>query len=139
MNSPKKLAALTAGVLTLGAVLGWAAESGNLLSSTEEPAAVTLQAQGAPDGSVSGTIRNGTDGTVRNVRVLVRHDWLWQNEFNPGTDDPGRVETVTVTEAIAPGTSHTFTYQPSPALPARGDGNFVTHAELGAYEVVTGG
>jgi hypothetical protein len=139
MHSHKKLAARAAGVLALTAALGAGAESANLLSSTEEPGTVSLQAEGGADGTVNGTIRNGTGGTLQNIQVLVRHDWLWQDEYNPGADDPARLETMTVTETIAPGATHTFTYQPSPALPSRTDGRFVTRAELGAYEVVTGG
>src|SRR5947199_10780414 len=44
----------------------------------------------AEDGAVSGVVVNNTGHEIQNVKLLVRHDWLWANEFSPGQDNPGR-------------------------------------------------
>lgn len=98
---------------------------------------VELQAvQARPDGSVSGEVVNKTGHPVRNVQLMVIHDWLWANEFNPGSDDAGTVGSVTVAGDIAAGSSKTFSYAPSPALPDRRDGSFLTHVTVSGYQSV---
>jgi hypothetical protein len=41
------------------------------------------------DGNVSGEIHNRSSRTLRDVELLIRHTWFWNNEFKPGKDDPG--------------------------------------------------
>lgn len=135
-------ASRTTRVLTaalLATAMAATAQAGNLLSSAQQPPAVTLEANASPDLSVSGTVRNASDVTVSNVEVVVHHNWLWRDEYNPGSDDPGFSETVTITEEIPAGGSHEFTYEPSRSVPQRDDGRFVTHVSVGGYQTISGG
>jgi len=39
---------------------------------------------------VSGKVVNNSGKPVRDVQILVKYVWLWNNERKPGTDSPGR-------------------------------------------------
>jgi hypothetical protein len=90
---------------------------------------VVQDVQSTPD-VVTGTVVNATPQPVRDVRLLVRDDWLWRNERHPGTDNPGRAATVTLREEIPPGSRVRFTYRRDTPLPARGDGRFETDVDV---------
>ena len=82
------------------------------------------------DGAVSGTLVNTSGHRLKEVRLLVRHDWLWRDEFHPGTDSPGTAGYYVVPQEIPPGGSVTFSYRPDPPLPRRSDGTFQTTVEV---------
>jgi hypothetical protein len=82
------------------------------------------------DRVVSGTIINSSDKTLRDVRLQIRHQWLWNNEFHPGTDDPGRTEFHTLPGEIPSGARAEFTYRMDSLLPERSDGRFQTQVEV---------
>lgn len=77
---------------------------------------------------VSGVLVNPSSEVVRNVRLMVRHAWLWNNERHPGANSLGRAAFYTVPGPIPPGTSIPFTYQEP--LPARPDGHFRSTVEI---------
>jgi len=87
----------------------------------------------AEDGAVSGVVVNNTGHEIQNVKLLVRHDWLWANEFSPGQDNPGRAIVHTVEENIPPGGQVPFTYHPESPLPQRSDGRFQTSVVVVGY------
>lgn len=78
------------------------------------------------DGIVSGVVVNNSGYRLQNVELLIRYGWLWQDEFSPGQNDPGRVVRYVVPEQIQPGAHVSFTYRPESPLPRRSDGRFVT-------------
>jgi len=78
------------------------------------------------DSVVTGTVVNRSATTVRDVKVAIRHKWLWNNEMHPGTDDPSRADFVMVPGPIPPGGQQDFTYRLATPLPARSDGRFDT-------------
>jgi len=82
------------------------------------------------DGAVSGTLLNTSGHRLKEVRLLVRHDWLWRDEFHPGPDSPGTAGYYVVPQEIPPGGSVTFSYRPDPPLPRRSDGTFQTTVEV---------
>jgi len=82
------------------------------------------------DGAVSGTLVNTSGHRLKEVRLLVRHDWLWRDEFHPGTDSPGTAGYYVVPQEIPPGGSVSFSYRPDPPLPRRSDGTFQTTVEV---------
>jgi hypothetical protein len=86
--------------------------------------------------TVHGTIVNNSHRPLREVRLLIRHAWLWKNERNPGHDNPGRTEPYVVAEEIPAGGTKDFTYVISPPLPERSDGRFVTTVELVGFTEV---
>jgi hypothetical protein len=81
---------------------------------------------------MTGVLSNGGARPVRDVRLLVRHTWLWKNERHPGppTDNPGRSSYYMVDGEVPPGGDLRFRYVPSPPLPVRTDGSFATTAEI---------
>ena len=83
-----------------------------------------------PDGAVMGTIVNRSSSTVRDVRLLIRHNWLWKNETHPGEESLGRVAYHIVPAEIPPGDSVEFSYHADPPLPERSDGRFETTVEI---------
>src|SRR5262245_6071195 len=87
-------------------------------------------------GEVSAKLVNNSSHPLRDVRVLIRHAWLWKNERKPGDNNPSRAVYHVEPDPIAPGSEHTFAYQPAPPLPARRDGHFVTTAEVIGYSQV---
>jgi hypothetical protein len=79
---------------------------------------------------VSGELVNTSSHLVRDVRLLVRHTWLWDAERAPGEDSPGRASYHTVPESIPPGGRLAFNVEPTPPLPARTDGRFEPSVEI---------
>ena len=68
--------------------------------------------------------------TVRDVRLLFHHTWLWADEFHPGEDSPGRADYYTVRNELPPGGTVEFSYRPEPPLPDRGDRRFETTVDV---------
>jgi hypothetical protein len=82
------------------------------------------------ESSVSGTVVNNTDKVLRNVQLMIRRSWLWDDEFHPGSNDPSRTEYYTVPQDVPPGGQVPFTYRSdSPVLDDRG-GHFVTDVKV---------
>ncbi len=77
------------------------------------------------NGNVSGTLVNRTGLTLRDVKLQIDYAWLWQNDFKPGEDNPGRTVYITAPGEIQPHGESAFSYQPSPPLASPGGGRFV--------------
>jgi len=73
---------------------------------------------------------NASSHPLRDVTLLVRYAWLWNNERHPGKDTVSRVAYVTVPGELRPGESKTFTYQPDRPLPVRRDGRFAPQVDV---------
>jgi len=87
---------------------------------------------------VSGVLINESPQIARDVQLLIRQTWMWNNERHPGADSPGRAEFYTVRTVIPPHGTTAFTYDTGP-LPQRTDGHFETHVQVvGFTEVGTG-
>ena len=89
-----------------------------------------------PDGSIAGDLVNKSSELVRDVRLLVRYDWRWEDERNPGEDSPGRSLYVTVGGDLPALGTLPFEYTPSPPLPSRDDGRFAPSVEVAGYTEV---
>jgi hypothetical protein len=83
-----------------------------------------------PNGTISGTIVNRTGLVVRDVKLMIDYAWVWNNDFRPGDDSPGRTVYITAPAEIPPHGQGSFTYQPSPPLPSRTDGHFVPSVHI---------
>jgi hypothetical protein len=106
-----------------------------VLPSFEASQAVVIRDLIAKDGAVSGAVVKNSSKTVRDVKLLVRQDWLWNDESHPGTDSPGRTLSVTLRQDIAPHASAPFSFQTPPSAP-RSDGGFVTTVEITGFSEV---
>jgi hypothetical protein len=128
--------------LLLGVILTpWAkpALAQNVASQQQAASVLPIENLAVQDGTVSGTIRNKSPNTVRDVQLFVRYTWLWANEFHPGKDNPSEVFYPTVSGEIAPGGSLPFKFTPSSPLPKRSGGKFAppTVSVAGFSQVVS--
>ncbi len=89
-----------------------------------------------PGGRVSGVLHNASPRVIRDVRLLMRHVWLWNKERAPQRDNPGRSAYYVVRGDIPPGGNAPFSYKPEPPLPTRPDGHFETSAEVVGFTEV---
>ncbi len=135
----KPYAIMCAGATAL-ALMVWAAPAcaqgrATIVNPAEANQNITVGDVQSHDGAVSGTIFNHSSEPVRDVRLLIDHVWLWNNERHPGEASPGRTDFYTVRGEIAPGGNLPFTYQ-GPALAGRGDGHFETQVQVTEFTQV---
>jgi hypothetical protein len=79
---------------------------------------------------VSGVLVNRSGRLLRDVRLRIRHQFLWNRERHPGRDDPSRVTYATIAGEIPPGGRMPFETPLDAPLPARADGRFRTWVEV---------
>jgi len=111
-------------------------EAAILLSADTAAEIVSVRGVTVREGDVSGDLINKSRGLVRDVQLQITYRWLWNDEFHPGKDDPGRTVYYTVEKEIPPGQSIGFAYKPSPPLAARTDGVFITTVSVAGYSQV---
>lgn len=108
------------------------------LSPAQAAALVAVTDVQMHDGWISGHLVNRSPNPVRNVELLVRHAWRWNDEHHPGEHDPGRASFFTVEGEIAPRASVPFQYRESRPLPTRSDGHFHTSVQVIRFAEVGG-
>ena len=91
------------------------------------------------NGTISGTIVNRSGLTVRDVKLMINYAWVWNNDFRPGENSPGRTVYITAPAAIPPQGQGSFTYQPPEPLPSETDGHFVPQVQVVGFTQITGG
>lgn len=82
------------------------------------------------DSGIDAVLENRSAHVLDNVVIVVRYDWLWKDDLNPGEHNPGWVEYVTVDQRLMPGERIPFVYTPRSPLPQRDDGWFAPSAEV---------
>ncbi len=107
--------------------------SATLLSADDVAQVVDVRNVTVKEGMVSGELVNKSSRPLRDVQLLIRYTWLWNNEFRPGKDDPGMAVYYTVEQEISPGRTVSFTYKPSFPLPSRPDGHFETTVSVAGF------
>lgn len=95
--------------------------------------AVSIRNLSVKDGVVSGELVNNSSRTLRDVQLLIRSTWLWNNEMHPGADSPGDAVYYTVEGDIPPGGNKPFTYRPASPLPSRADGHFEVVVSIAGF------
>lgn len=113
-----------------------AARSDEVMTDAQVAAKVVVRDVRVRQGVVSGLLVNRLTKPLRDVRLLIRYQWVWANERKPGDDNPGRVAYYTVHQEVPPEISVQFTYNPNPPLPSRSDGHFETLVEIVGYTEV---
>ena len=112
------------------------ADTVSVLSVSEAPHAPTVLNVEMRDNIMTGEIVNHSSHRVRDVELLIRHIWHWNNEFRPGANAPCGADYYTVSAELPSGGSARFTYQlPSP-LPARSDGYFETAVTIAGFSEI---
>jgi hypothetical protein len=136
MNSFRKLncgfvLGNTVGLLLLFVQLGYA-DMVTALSPSEARQAPAVRNVTMRDDVVRGEIVNPLPDRVREVELLIRQIWHWNNEFRPGANPPGAAFYRTVTAEIPAGAIEPFTCELSP-LPSRSDGYFETVVTVAGF------
>jgi len=125
------------GAALLGAAGAAAVAAAEAPVSPQEAAQVVAVTDlSVQDGTVSASLVNQSPRLVRDVHLLIRHAWVWNDERHPGADSPGTAEYYIVRNTILPGQSLRITQTPSPPLPQRSDGHFETSVEVVRFEEV---
>lgn len=121
-------------------LLSWCAAptlaTGEMGDGRASDAPVIRNVRVGPDGAVSGEVYNPLAATVQDLRLVVRHAWLWNSERHPGEDSPGQTVFVRIPTTLAAGAVVRFDYIPTPPLPARKDGRFETAVEVATFTVI---
>ena len=112
-----------------------ATAASTVVRSSEAAQTIVINNLTVRDGSVSGTIVNKSSATVRDVALLLRQSWQWNDERHPGTDSPGRTLPFTLGGDVAPNASAPFAFQ-TPPLDQRSDGRFVTTMDVTGFSEV---
>src|SRR5207244_12946567 len=73
-------------------------------------------------GVVSGVLANTSGKVLRDVQLLIQHDWRWRSEFRPGEDNPSRAVYYVVPEEIPQGGPPKFLSRTDQRLPSRSTG-----------------
>jgi hypothetical protein len=88
------------------------------------------------ENAIHGEVVNRSGHPLRNIELLVQHHWLWENEFKPGENPPGKSGFFTVEKELRPGETASFTV-PLDAPPASGvAGSYVTEVTLSGFTEV---
>ena len=105
-------AALFTGIIVLTAShAGWAQR---VASPENIRGVLTVENVSVSDGRVSGEVRSRGPYVVRDAQLLIRYIWLWEDERNPGKNDPSTSTYYTLPSEIRPGGSEPFIFTPSP-------------------------
>jgi hypothetical protein len=87
------------------------------VASREEIAIIlSIEKIAVANGTISGEIHNRGPYSVREVQLLIRYTWLWDDERNPGKFDPGTSNYHTLATEVPAGGNLPFTFTPSPPL-----------------------
>jgi hypothetical protein len=104
--------------------------------SQDGAAAVVVQNVQTAGDTVSGTVVNRAPDPVQNVRLVIDHLWLWDDELHPGDDLYSRLDDYTVAQEIPPGGQIAFTLRPSTPLREGSGGSFMTEVKVASYDVL---
>lgn len=110
--------------------------SADTVLTTQHAAGVSVSGVRASGPGLQGEIHNQTDATLIGAELLVRHRWLWADERNPGTDDPGWVEVHPVNVTIPAGDAAPFSVQLSRIAPQRSDGTFQIEVSVHRFATI---
>lgn len=109
----------------------------DLVSRDEISRTLVIRDLKVTDEMVSGVLVNKTLLPLAEVRLLIRHTFLWKKERAPeaGSDNPGRAVFFNVPGEIPPAGVVAFSYRPDPPLPQRKDGRFQTTVEVVGFAI----
>lgn len=86
------------------------------------------------DGKLYGKVVNKSTRPIEDVNLLIRHIWLWDDEYDPGRDIYSTSTYLPVDGEIPAGGTKEFVYAPS--LPEISGGHFETKIIVGGFRVV---
>jgi len=109
------------------------AQTQQIRSADDTARILAIEKIAVRDGMISGEVRNKSGHAVRDVQLLIRYIWLWNDELNPGKVDPSTSTYFTLNQTIDPGVKIGFDYKPSPPLPKIAGGHFDTTVTIAGF------
>ena len=85
---------------------------------------------------ISGKVTNSLLHPIRDIDLLLKYIWRWNDEFHPADNAPGNISVVTLKEQLAPGQTLDFAYAGPPPDAKRADGRFETEISVAGFTVV---
>src|SRR5689334_23866585 len=73
-----------------------------LLAPDQVAQIITVRNVTEKDGTVKGELVNSSRQIVRDIELQILYSWRWKDEFQPGTDDPGRAVHLTLRNELPP-------------------------------------
>lgn len=139
MNSFRKLKfgfllGVAVGLLLVYSQLGHA-DMVSVLSSSEARHAPAVRNVTMRGNVITGEVVNQLPDRVRDVELLIRQIWHWDNERRPGANPPGEAVYHVVAAEIPSGAIERFTHELSP-LPSRSDGYFETVVTVASFNEI---
>src|SRR5262245_389829 len=123
--------------LAITLVVALPSASPQTVKSHEEAARVlTVEKILVTDGAVSGEVYNRSTRLVREVQLLIRYTWLWDDEMHPGKIDPGISAYYTLPQEIPAGGRVPFSFKPSPVLAKFAGGRYETSVIIAGFTEV---
>lgn len=123
-------------------LLAVCAALGQLLVSGEEvsQALVVRDVNEQPGGTLTGVLVNKSEEPISNVRLLIRHTFLWARERKPKEpeENPSRAVFYDLDVTVPASGAIPFLYRPEPPLADRSDGRFESFVEVVSFHAVGG-
>ncbi len=127
------------GVLVCAAILMHAPSpvwSQSVKTHQDTERVLTIEKLTVKDGIVSGEVSNRSARLLRDVQLLIRYTWLWDDEMKPGKMDPGTSTYYNLQKEIVPGGRLPFTFSPSPPLMQMSGGRYQTSVTIAGFTEV---
>jgi uncharacterized repeat protein (TIGR01451 family) len=85
--------------------------------------------------AVTGRVVNKSSRSIRDVVLMIRSVWLWDDELNPGPEDPSVSVRYRVPGEVRPQGFLPFVYRPLP-IPPRADGYYETRVSVAEFSEI---
>ena len=108
----------------------------NVVTSTDVGRAIVLEDLVLKTSEVLGTVHNRSPDDLRDLQLLIRYTWLWQDETKPGENDPSASAIYRLDQELKPGQREKFIFKPTPPLPSMSGGQFAITVSIFAYTAV---
>jgi hypothetical protein len=97
--------------------------------------AVAVEIDSTDGAVISGRVINRSGKLIKDPRMTISYNWAWVNEFKPGKDSPGWVDSLVVPGELRPDEGAEFSFDPGRPLPQRADGYIVPSVVVTGFTI----
>ena len=108
----------------------------NVITQTAVAQVVKLEDLSLTATAISGFVSNRSPDDLRDIQLLIRYTWLWQDETKPGNIDPSTSVLHVLDRQLKPGERANFRFSPTPPLSKIAGGRFIITVSVMAYTAV---
>ncbi len=128
MRSSQFIGAFLCCALTLSAVSGFCADETSV-GQVDFNAIVDVETELVAPGKLIGKMRNTGPRTVRDIVVLVKHNWVWTEGRSDG-DSYSHSEYIRIDRALVPGDQAAFASVHTPVANVPEDANYFSDVKV---------